>query len=176
MKLRSLFATLAGLFISLPSTATSLVGQPAPDFRLQDQAGEWHTPEQYRGQWVVLYFYPKDDTPGCTTEAKAFRDSIEEFADINAVVIGVSLDDVDSKAAFAEKYDLPFPILADVDKQAAESYNVIMKIGSMTLAKRETFLIGPDGVIARHYPQVKPDTHTGEVLDGLRTLGAGADT
>lgn len=176
MQLRSLFATLAGLFISLPSTATSLVGQPAPEFRLQDQAGQWHAPEQYRGQWVVLYFYPKDDTPGCTTEAKAFRDNIQAFSDINAVVIGVSLDDVESKAAFAEKYDLPFPILADVEKQAAESYNVVMKIGSMALAKRETFLIDPDGMIVRHYAQVKPDTHTAEVLDGLRTLGAGADT
>ncbi|NND55290.1 MAG: redoxin domain-containing protein, partial [Gammaproteobacteria bacterium] len=88
----------------------------------------------------------------------------------------VSLDDVDSKAAFAEKYDLPFPILADVEKQAADSYNVVMKLGNMTLTKRETFLIDPAGVVVRHYSKVQPDTHTAEVLDGLRTLGAGTES
>ena len=148
-------------------------GDPFPDIALESPDGGSVKASDFKGRKLVVFFYPKDDTPGCTTEAKSFRDSIQEFADINAVVIGVSLDNVDSKAAFAEKYDLPFPILADVDKQAAGSYNVIMKIGSMTLAKRETFLIGPDGVIARHYPKVKPETHTAEVLEGLRTLGAG---
>jgi len=175
MNLLKPFALLLGLVFSVQSHGAALVGQPAPDFRLQDQNGDWHSLEQYRGQWVALYFYPKDDTPGCTTEAKAFRDNIQAFEDIDAVVIGVSLDDVESKAAFAEKYDLPFAILADVEKQAADSYGVVMKIGSMTLAKRETFLIDPSGVVVRHYPKVKPDTHTAEVLDGLRSLGAGDD-
>ncbi|NND55082.1 MAG: peroxiredoxin, partial [Gammaproteobacteria bacterium] len=92
MKATQLPATLLALLLAAPGYAASLVGQPAPEFRLQDQHGEWHTLDQYRGQWVALYFYPKDDTPGCTTEAKSFRDNIQAFEAIDAVVIGVSLD------------------------------------------------------------------------------------
>ncbi|MEE4185521.1 MAG: peroxiredoxin [Gammaproteobacteria bacterium] len=166
-------AALAGLVFSISTHGADLVGSAAPEFRLQDQQGEWHDLEQYRGKWVALYFYPKDDTPGCTTEACSFRDNIFAFDALNAVVLGVSLDDVDSHAEFAEKYSLPFSILADSDKQAAEAYGVIMKIGPMKLAKRESFLIDPNGVVVKHYSSVNPNTHTEEVLADLRALGEG---
>jgi peroxiredoxin Q/BCP len=166
---------LLGISISATALAAALVGQPAPDFRLQDQNGEWHTLEQYRGQWVALYFYPKDDTPGCTKEACAFRDNIFAFDAINAKIIGVSLDDVASHEEFAEKYSLPFPILADTNKEAATAYNVIMKIGSMELAKRQSFLISPDGQIVKHYEKVQPDGHSEEVLADLKTLQSAAN-
>jgi len=158
------FVVLLGIAISTVSLAADLVGQPAPDFRLQDQNGEWQSLEQYRGQWVALYFYPKDDTPGCTTEACAFRDNIFAFDELNARIVGISLDNVDSHEEFAEKYSLPFSILADTDKQAATAYGVIMKIGPMELAKRESFLINPDGVIVKHYEKVNPENHSAEVL------------
>ena len=162
------FVTLLGISISASSLAAALVGQPAPDFRLQDQKGEWQTLKQYRGQWIALYFYPKDDTPGCTKEACAFRDNIFAFDELNAKIIGISLDNVASHDAFAEKYSLPFPILADAEKQAATAYNVIMKIGPMELAKRQSFLISPDGLIVRHYEKVNPDAHSEEVLADIR--------
>jgi peroxiredoxin Q/BCP len=159
---------LIGLSLSAAALAGVSTGDNAPDFRLQDQKGEWHTLEEHRGQWIALYFYPKDDTPGCTTEACAFRDNIFAFDDLNAVVLGVSLDDVESHEAFAEKYSLPFSILADIEKQAATDYGVLMKVGSMELAKRQSFLINPQGVIVKHYETVDPSTHTEEVLADLR--------
>ena len=164
------FITLLGLSISAASLAAALVGQPAPDFRLQDQNGAWQTLEQYRGQWVALYFYPKDDTPGCTKEACAFRDNIFAFDELNARIVGISLDNVDSHEEFAEKYSLPFSILADTDKQAATAYGVIMKIGPMELAKRQSFLINPDGLIVKHYDKVDPENHSEEVLADISRL------
>lgn len=145
-------------------------GAAAPDFSLQDQNGEWRTLEQYRGHWVALYFYPKDDTPGCTKEACAFRDNIFAFDNLGATILGVSLDDVDSHKAFAEKYSLPFSILADTTKKVATQYGVYTKIGTREMAKRESFLIGPDGQIVKHYTKVNPDTHSKEVLADLRAL------
>jgi len=141
-------------------------------FRLQDQNGDWHTLEQYRGKWVALYFYPKDDTPGCTTEACAFRDNIFAFDEIGAVVLGVSLDDVESHAAFAEKYSLPFSILADMGGDTAKAYGVLTQIGSFKMAARESFLIDPEGKVAKHYSKVRPDSHTEEVLVDLGKLMA----
>ena len=168
------FVVLLGIAFSAVSLAADLVGQAAPDFRLQDQNGEWQTLEQYRGQWVALYFYPKDDTPGCTTEACAFRDNIFAFDELNARIIGISLDNVDSHEEFAEKYSLPFSILADTDKQAATAYGVIMKIGPMELAKRESFLINPDGVIVKHYEKVNPANHSAEVLADIDSFSMAA--
>lgn len=149
------------------------VGDPAPDFRLQDQKGDWHSLEDYRGRWVALYFYPKDDTPGCTKEACAFRDNIFSFDELGAAVLGVSLDDVESHAAFAEKYSLPFPILADSAKSTAQTYGVYTQVGTFEMAKRESFLIDPDGNIAKHYLKVNPETHSEEVIADLRELQSG---
>jgi len=147
-------------------------GQPAPDFELRDQDGQLHSIEDYRGQWIALYFYPKDDTPGCTTEACEFRDNIFAFEKLNSQILGVSLDDEESHKAFSEKHGLPFPLLADVDGRMADAYGVKSRMLGMTVAKRQTFLIDPDGKIAKHYDKVDPDIHAQEVLADLEALQA----
>ena len=111
------------------------VGEMAPEFELSDQNGQLHSLEDYRDQWIVLYFYPKDETPGCTTEACEFRDNIFAFKKINAQILGVSLDDVESHQRFAEKYSLPFPLLADTEGQAAEAYGVKTKMSGTSCVK-----------------------------------------
>jgi peroxiredoxin Q/BCP len=155
-----------------PSLADINIGQKAPTFNLQDQNGAWHKLEDYKGQWVVLYFYPKDGTPGCTTEACNFRDNIFEFQKLNAQILGVSLDNVKSHQEFSEKYSLPFPILADVDKSCAENYGVLGKLMLMTIAKRQSFIINPDGEIVKHYKKVNSDIHSAEVINDLKQLGS----
>ena len=149
-----------------------VLGATAPEFELPDQEGQLHSLEDYRDQWVVLYFYPKDETPGCTTEACEFRDNIFAFRDLNAQIIGVSLDDVESHKAFAENHGLPFPLLADVDGTAASAYGVKTRMLGMEIAKRQTFIIAPDGTIAKHYEKVDPAEHSTQVLADLETLGA----
>lgn len=151
------------------------VGDAAPEFELQDQAGQLHSLEDYRDQWVVLYFYPKDGTPGCTTEACEFRDNIFEFKKINVQILGVSLDDVESHHQFAAHNNLPFPLLADVEGKVSEAYGVKTRMFGMTLAKRQTFLIGPSGTVARHYEKVSPAEHSLQVLADLKELGAKED-
>ena len=150
-----------------------VVGQPAPEFELSDQDGQLHSLEDYRDRWVVLYFYPKDETPGCTTEACEFRDNIFAYRKMNVQILGVSFDDVESHKKFAENHDLPFPLLADPEGTAAEAYGVKTKFAGMTLAKRQTFIIDPDGNLAKHYEKVKPATHSEEVLADLELLIAG---
>ena len=148
------------------------VGEPAPEFELPDQDGQLHSLEDYRDQWVVLYFYPKDDTPGCTTEACEFRDNIFAFKDLNAQILGVSLDDVASHKSFAESYSLPFPLLADVEGAASTAYGVKTRKMGMQFAKRQTFIIAPDGTLAKHYETVNPSEHSQQVLADLAELGA----
>ena len=145
-------------------------GAPAPGFELTDQNGQLHSLEDYRDKWVAVYFYPKDDTPGCTTEACEFRDEIFAFKELDCQVLGVSLDDEVSHKAFADKYSLPFPLLADAEGTTSEAYGVKTKMFGMTVAKRQTFLIDPDGHIAKHYAKVDPDTHAQQVLSDLREL------
>ena len=151
------------------------VGAPAPAFRLQDQHGAWHSLADYRGRWVVLYFYPKDGTPGCTTEACALRDNIFAFGKLNAAVLGVSVDDVASHQEFAAKHSLPFPLLADADKRTAQDYGVLTRmLGIFELAQRDTFIIDPQGRIARHFVKVDPNGHSALVLKELAALEARA--
>jgi len=145
-------------------------GAPAPDFELRDQSGRLHSIEDYRGKWVALYFYPRDDTPGCTTEACEFRDNIFAFKNLECQILGVSLDDEESHKEFSEKYGLPFPLLADTGGTAAEAYGVKPRMLGMTVAKRQTFLIDPEGNIAKHYAKVSPATHSQEVLADLEAL------
>ncbi|RZV36369.1 MAG: peroxiredoxin [Chromatiales bacterium] len=167
------FAALAAIFgftsIGIANDQVT-TGDPAPEFELSDQNGQLHSLEDYRDQWVVLYFYPKDETPGCTTEACEFRDNIFAYRELNAQILGVSLDDAESHKAFAENHGLPFPLLADVDGEAATAYGVKTRMFGMTVAKRQTFIIGPDGTIAKHYEQVKPAEHSDEVLADLKKL------
>jgi peroxiredoxin Q/BCP len=149
------------------------VGAPAPEFELPDQDGQLHSLEDYRDQWVVLYFYPKDETPGCTTEACGFRDNIFAFRKLNAQILGVSLDDVESHKKFSENHGLPFPLLADIEGKAADAYGVKTKMMGWTVAKRQTFIIDPQGKVAQHYEKVDPDEHAAQVLAELEALGAG---
>lgn len=146
------------------------VGQVAPAFKLQDQNSKWHELKNYKGKWVVLYFYPKDNTPGCTEEARQFKELYPQFLKSNAVVLGASLDDVKSHQAFSEKLGLPFPILADSDHQLAEQFGIVRNFGITKVAKRESFLIDPQGVIVYHYSSVNTQTHADQVLKDIQKL------
>lgn len=152
--------------------AQPAVGEAAPAFRLQDQNGRWVALEDFKGRWVAVYFYPKADTPGCTKEACEFRDNIFAFEELGATILGISIDAIKDQKKFADKYQLPFPLLADIDGQTAETYGVQSNLGIMKIAKRQSFLIAPDGTIARHYGKVDPATHSKEVLADLKALRA----
>ena len=178
-RIRSFATALAVVaFATSAATATAAgpeVGAAAPAFKLQDQTGRWHTLEEYRGKWLVLYFYPKDETPGCTTQACELRDNIFAFRKIGATIIGISVDDVASHKEFAEEHGLPFTILADPTKQTARDYGVLVKwMGTIEIAQRDTFIVDPDGRIARHFVKVEPKGHSELVLKELGTLQAKA--
>ncbi|MBF7695768.1 peroxiredoxin [Acinetobacter rathckeae] len=146
------------------STSATWVGQTAPDFQRLDQNGKPHTLSQYKGKWVVLYFYPKDNSPGCTEEAKQFKTLYLQFLKQHAVVLGVSLDDMASHQHFADKLQLPFPILVDDKQTLAQQFGVVRNFGIIQFAKRETFLIDPQGNITYHYQSVNTQTHAAQVL------------
>jgi peroxiredoxin Q/BCP len=170
----TLLVTLVGCSGSA-ATASPAVGASAPAFRLQDQTGAWHALGDYRGKWVVLYFYPKDQTSGCTTQACELRDNIFAFRKIGATILGVSVDDVASHKEFAEKHSLPFPILADSSKQTATDYGVLVRmLGIFQVAQRDTFIIDPNGRIAAHFAKVDPKGHSELVLKELTRLQAEA--
>lgn len=150
------------------------VGEKAPDFNLPDQDGTMHALRDYAGQWVLLYFYPKDDTPGCTTEACALRDNLPKFKKLKAQVFGVSTDSVKSHRKFADKFELPFTLLSDENKELVKAYDVYKPkkfmgrefLGTM----RESFLIDTTGKIAKIYEDVKPADHADQVLTDLSIL------
>jgi peroxiredoxin Q/BCP len=144
------------------------VGQSSPDFKLQDQSGKWHTLNQYKGKWIVLYFYPKDDTAGCTQEANQFKSLYPQLLKSNAVVLGVSLDNVASHQKFSQKLGLPFPILADEKGELAGKFGIVRNFGITKIAKRESFLINPQGAIMYHYSSVNTQTHADQVLKDLK--------
>ena len=171
-----LFTALAALALPASAAAPAL-GSAAPPFKLQDQNGKYHSLSDYRGKWVVIYFYPKDDTPGCTTQACSFRDNIFAFDKLNAVILGISVDDAASHKAFAEKHGLPFTLLADPTKATAKEYGVLKTyMGVMEMARRDTFIIDPQGRVAKHYESVDPDGHSKLVLDDLKALQAAQKT
>jgi peroxiredoxin Q/BCP len=170
--MNKLITALLLVFLAIPVFAGDPPeeGAMAPSFKLQDQNGDWHTLEEYRGKWLAIYFYPKDDTPGCTTEACNFRDNIYAFKAIDAAVVGISVDDVESHREFSEKYKLPFTLLADSDHKTADEYGVLKDYKLMKLASRQSFLVDPDGRVAKHYADVDPETHTMDVLADIKTL------
>jgi peroxiredoxin Q/BCP len=145
-------------------------GQAAPAFNLPDQNGKSHRLADYSGSWVVLYFYPRDDTPGCTKEACSFRDDMQQLEKLGAKVVGVSVDDTRSHAQFAQKYHLPFPLLADKDGNVADSYGALTNLGLIKFAKRHTYLIDPQGKIAKTYESVDTSRHSQEIIDDLKRL------
>src|SRR4051812_13020506 len=145
----------------MEKSPATLAGKSAPDFLLPDQDGTMHSLSQYRGQWVLLYFYPKDDTTGCTVEACAIRDTLPDFKGLSCVVLGVSADTVVSHKKFAEKYGLPFTLLADPEKKMIESYHVwglkkMMGREYMGI-RRTSYLIDPEGNVAKVYENVRPE-------------------
>jgi len=146
-------------------------GKTAPDFTLQDQESKEHTLSEYQGQKVLLYFYPRDATPGCTTEAQQFRDRLDELKSHGVQVLGVSRDTVKSHEKFALKESLNFPILADPEEVVVNQYEVLKQknmYGKQVMSvNRESFLIDEKGVIVRHYGKVKPAEHVQEILDDL---------
>jgi len=146
-------------------------GEPAPDFTATTDAGEQVSLSDFRGRPVVLYFYPRDDTPGCTTQARGIRDAYADFESAGAVVLGVSPDKVEKHVKFKQKYDLPFTLVADPEHEVAELYGVW---GEKRFAgkkywgvSRTTFLVAPDGTVAKVMHDVKPDTHADDVLAAL---------
>ncbi len=149
-------------------------GDRAPDFCLPDESGKERCLRDFRGKWVVLYFYPKDMTPGCTREAEDFRDHIRDFEKLGAVVVGVSVDPPESHRKFKEKHNLPFHLLADTEKQVVQAYGVWQekkRFGRTYFGTvRTTFLIDPDGNIAKVYPNVRVKGHVTRVLEDLRAL------
>lgn len=145
-------------------------GQAAPDFSLPDQNGQMHSLKDYAGKWLVLYFYPKDDTPGCTQEACAFRDDLHQLAALGAQVVGVSVDDSSSHAEFAKKYHLPFPLLADSKAEVAASYGVLLNLAVFKMARRYTFLIDPQGRISKVYDKVETSRHSREIIEDLKRM------
>ena len=147
-------------------------GEEAPDFTLADQNGTMRSLREFRGKWLVLYFYPRDDTPGCTEQAARFRDAMRELEAMKANVCGVSVDGSASHAAFARKHNLPFALLADRKGEAARRYGSLLNLGFMKFARRNTFLVDPLGKIARVYLGVNPALNTQQVADDLKSLAA----
>ena len=176
MQLKSIItAAIIAVFLitSSPSIATPKVGEKAPNFSLQDQDNITHTLSDSEGQWIVLYFYPKDDTPGCTTQACDFRDAVKRIIASKAMVFGLSLDSVASHKLFAEKYNLPFSLLADEKGEVSKLYDSLRKL--LGYAKRNTFIVNPKGNIAKIYLSVDPKTHSEMVLSGLSSLQKASD-
>jgi thioredoxin-dependent peroxiredoxin len=147
------------------------VGTQAPDFKLNSQEGTTVSLHDYKGKWVVLYFYPKDMTSGCTIEAHNFQRDLSQYEQRGAVILGVSVDPVDSHKQFCTKEGLTFKLLADVDHDVSTKYGTLMTYngpnGAMTLDARTTFLIGPQGKIVKVFTKVKPDPHSAEVIAAL---------
>ena len=146
------------------------IGDDALSFTLPDSQGNQINSNDFKGKWIVLYFYPKDDTPGCTTEACHFRDDFKLLESLGAKVIGISIDDSFSHKKFAEKYNLPFPLLSDALGEVARRYGALNNFLVIKLAKRYTYLINPQGKIAKIYLSVDTSKHSQEIIDDLKAL------
>lgn len=151
-----------------------VMSRAAIEFSLPDQNNELHSLKQYKGKWVVLYFYPKDDTPGCTKEACGFRDSFHELQKLGVVILGVSKDTVKSHQKFAQKYDLNFPILSDINHEVIEKYGAWGEKKFMGRVYngifRKTYLINPEGQIVKEYEKVNPLIHAQELITDIKEL------
>lgn len=147
-----------------------LEGEVAPDFQLKDQEGNVRPLQAYRGRWLVLYFYPRDATPGCTREACDFRDNLLKIKALNAEVVGISVDDSDAHARFAKQHHLPFPLLADTAGKTAAAYGALFRLGPLRFARRHTFILTPEGRVGKIFRKVSPDHHAAEVAAAIEAL------
>jgi len=145
-------------------------GDAAPGFTLPDQNAKPHTLEEFRGKWLVMYFYPRDDTPGCVEQAMQFRNTMREIEGLGAAVCGISVDDSASHAAFARKYNLPFALLADRSGQVAARYGSLLNLGVFRIARRNTFLVDPGGRVAKVYVGVNAGRNARDVAEDLRAI------
>jgi len=174
LRILILLVIVAALVVLVPRllshSATPSAGSDAPNFTLPSQEGTNVSLKDYRGKWVVLYFYPKDQTPGCSREAHNFQVDQPKFAERNAVVLGVSVDSVDSHKKFCTKEGLNFKLLADTDHKVTDAYGSLTNFGVVKFAARHTFLIDPNGKIAKVYTSVNPASHSNEVLTELDQL------
>ncbi|MBC7756194.1 MAG: peroxiredoxin [Bdellovibrio sp.] len=155
--------------VSMAAT-TPKIGDKAPDFNLPNAKGDLVSLNSFKNNWIVLYFYPKDDTPGCTKEACTFRDDWQKLDKLGAKVVGVSVDDGTSHAEFAKKYKLPFPLLSDKDGAVANQYGALSNFVVFKIAKRYTFLISPDGVLQKTYLSVDTSRHSQQIIDDLMAI------
>ena len=146
------------------------VGTPAPGFELYDQQQQQHSLADYAGKWVVLYFYPRDDTPGCTIEACRFRDDYEQIKSLGAEIVGISLDSTVSHARFASNHNLPFPLLSDPGGNVAGLYGCLFSLGPLKLARRNTIIIDAKGNVAKIYREVDPRLHSEQIITDLQQL------
>jgi len=167
-RILSLVVPALALFALVQAADIPAVGSKAPDFTLKSQEGKTVTLKDFKGQWVVLYFYPKDMTQGCTIEAHNFQRDQDKYTAAHAAIVGVSADNVDSHVQFCTKENLTFKLLADPDKNVIGEYGSLAANGAV--AARNTFLIDPNGVIRKVYTQVKPNPHSEEVLAALGEL------
>ena len=147
-------------------------GTKAPDFNLPNAKGEMLSLSSLQGSWLVLYFYPKDDTPGCTKQACSFRDDMQKLENLGATVVGISVDDGKSHADFAKKYSLPYALLSDKDGAVANQYGALTNFGIIKMAKRYTFLIDPNGKLQKSYLDVNVSKHSQQIIDDLTRLTA----
>lgn len=146
------------------------INDAAPNFNLPNANGERMSLANFKGSWLVLYFYPKDDTPGCTKEACDFRDDLHKLEKLGAKVVGISVDDGSSHAAFTKKYNLPFPLLSDKDGAVAQQYNALTNLGLIKIAKRHTFLIDAEGKLRKIYLSVDTSKHSQQIIEDLTQL------
>ena len=170
-----LFTFILGAVVAVAADQAQppVAGTPAPAFSLPSQEGAQVSLDQFKGKWVVLYFYPKDFTSGCTIEAHNFQRDLDKYTAKNAVILGVSVDDVDSHKSFCTKEGLNFKLLADSSHAVVQKYGSVMEYNGMTLAARNTFLIDPTGVIKKVYLKVSPQGYSDEVLADLQQLQSG---
>ena len=148
----------------------SLINSKAPEFNLKDAGGNTISLDYFKGRWLVIFFYPKDDTPGCTKEACNFRDNYSGIQSLGAHVIGISLDKTTSHQKFKEKYQLPFMLLSDPQGKVAKKYGALFKFMFIKFSKRHSFIIDPQGLIRKEYRSVNPSTHSNQIIADLTTF------
>jgi peroxiredoxin Q/BCP len=166
---KSLVQTLVIVLASTALQAADWTGKPFPEFQLSNQNGEVITNQNFANQWVIYYFYPKDDTPGCSIEAENFAKSEDALKAMGLNVVGISLDDVESHKAFAKKFGVKFNLLADVDKKLSEQLDLVNTF-PWPHTRRETFIVNPEGIIVKHYPEVSPKKHVTQIMEDFKQL------
>ncbi|MDP3088320.1 MAG: peroxiredoxin [Methylotenera sp.] len=165
-----LLIAIIGYRYSATASSPLKIGDDAPSFVLNDAQGKTHYLSDYLDKYLIIYFYPKDNTPGCTKEACNFRDDFSQLEKLNAKIVGISLDDSESHSAFAKQYQLPFPLLTDINGAVSNNYNALYNFYVIKIAKRRTFLINTEGKIVKIYRDIDVSSHSQKVIDDLKLI------